>query len=89
MVKVKIYTEDLNRESIESIVGKKFDGFTLIPAIGYWKGEKEKSLIIVIVSDAEEVLIRMKVNDIVNWLKNKNNQEQVMVEISHPFITFV
>lgn len=42
----RIYTEDKNRERIEEEVSKYFDGFTIYEAIGYWKREKEKSLVI-------------------------------------------
>ncbi len=42
----RILTEDKNRPAIVDIVRKHFDGFTLIPAIGYWQGQEERSLII-------------------------------------------
>lgn len=42
----RLYTEDVNRDRITSILDHYCDGYTLIPAVGAWKGQRESSLII-------------------------------------------
>ena len=42
----RIYTENKNREWLEEFVSRTFKGFTIIEATGYWKGERERSLLI-------------------------------------------
>jgi hypothetical protein len=42
----RIYIEDINRERICDLVQGYADSYTLIPVIGIWNGQEEKSLII-------------------------------------------
>lgn len=42
----RIVTEDKNRERIIRAVSAKFDGFTLLPTTGFWRGTREKSIVI-------------------------------------------
>lgn len=72
----RLYTEDKNREGIEQIISKYFDGFTLIPAIGYWKGNKEQSLIVEILSDKDVLPV---VEQIAEEIKRVNDQQSVLI----------
>jgi hypothetical protein len=73
----RILTEDKNREKVEAIVGTYFDGFTVIEATGYWKGTKEKSLVIEIWTDDNA---RSDINVVAKRIKEVNNQEAVLVQ---------
>src|ERR1700692_299579 len=42
----RLYTEDIHRDWIVELLNSRFNGFTLIPTIGGWKGATENSLII-------------------------------------------
>jgi len=70
----RIYTEDINRNKIEAAANNLFDGFTLIPAIGYWKGIKENSIIIeIFTTDVDSVF------SLADQITEFNNQEAVLV----------
>lgn len=73
----RILTEDKNRDGIVGIIKECFTGFTLIPAIGYWQGIKENSLIIEINASS---LDEYRINVIAKQIKILNNQQAVMVQ---------
>jgi hypothetical protein len=70
----RIYTEDLNREQIEKIVGSSFKSFTMLPAVGYWHGSKENSLVIEVDTDD-----KLSVVAAASQIKEHNHQEAVLV----------
>ena len=72
----RIFTENKNHKEIEKIVSKYFEGFTLIKSEGYWRLQKENSLIIEIVTDDTDKLI----NDMAGEIKKANNQEAVLIQ---------
>lgn len=74
----RILTEDKNRDGIVDIIKEHFDGFTLIPAIGYWQGVKENSLIIEISVTPRPDNYRIYV--IVDQIKILNSQQAVLVQ---------
>jgi len=74
----RIITEDKNRDGIVDIVKEYFDGFTLIPAIGYWQGIKENSLIIEI--DVKHPLSKYRIKVIAKRIKELNEQQAVIVQ---------
>jgi len=73
----RIYTEDTNREKIEEIISKHFEGFTIFKTDGYWRLQKEKSLIIEILGESDIVA---KINSLAREIKEMNNQEAVLVQ---------
>lgn len=77
----RIFTEDVHRERIEELVSAHFDGFTLIPAIGFWKGARESSLIIEIETDDV-----VSVRELADSIKFANAQESVLIQhiVSEP-----
>lgn len=76
-------TKELELSKIKDIVGKEFDGFTIIEATGYWKGSEEKTAIVEIVSDNKETIAML-----VYLLKTNLNQEAIMVRQSSDIISF-
>ncbi len=86
MVLYRILTEDIDRDTIESIVGARFPGFTILLGDGYWRGKHEDCVIIEIMAEWSDM---PAVNDIAENIKRINMQETVLVqrfEISHVFI---
>ena len=74
----RIFTEDIkeNREAIEKAVCKQFEGYTIIKSEGFWRLQKEKSLIIEIVTEDSDARISKIAKDI----KAVNSQEAVLVQ---------
>lgn len=83
----RICTENKNYEDIVKLVSRYFDGFTVIKTEGYWKGQKEHSLIIEIVSDAKDT--EQKIGKIIFDIKRMNKQESVLVEKIECTVNFV
>jgi uncharacterized membrane-anchored protein YitT (DUF2179 family) len=73
----RIYTEDRNQERIEEILRKSFEGFTIYKAEGYWRLQKENSLIIEILGESEAI---EKINQVAREIKEANNQQAVLVQ---------
>lgn len=70
-------TKELEQEKIEAIVSAHFEGFTASEVVGYWRGSKERTLKIeVITSEAPAKLAKIG-----KELKNKLEQESVLMEI--------
>lgn len=67
-------------------MGKHFDGATLQEAIGFYKGEREKSLIITIANccrwEKPKDQFRKSVNNLVLELRRELGQESILVEYS-------
>lgn len=73
----RIYTENKNPKEIEKIVSKYFEGFTIVKTSGFWRLQKENSLIIEI--EAPRIK-RAKVNQVAKEIKKANNQQAVLVQ---------
>jgi len=78
MVEYNLFTENKNLSEIESIVNFYFIGYTIIKAIGYYKGIKEKSIIIKILGDKKDI---QKINLIIKSIKILNRQESILLTI--------
>ena len=72
----RIYTENKNKNNIEKIVNKYYEGFTLVKSEGYWRLQKENSLIIEIVTTDSDKLI----NNLAKEIKAVNKQKAVLVQ---------
>lgn len=75
----RIQTEDVSRNILIRIVRKSFNDFTLIPATGFWKGVKERSLTIEIVGYPDD-FSRIKL--LAAKIREVNNQQAVLVSRS-------
>lgn len=72
----RIFTENKNLKKIEAIVSKYFEGFSLIKSEGFWRLQKENSLIIEVITDDTDKLI----NDMAKEIKTANKQEVVLIQ---------
>ncbi len=72
----RIFTEDIKQENIEEIVKRFYPGFTIMKGEGFWRAQKEGSLIIEIVTKDEDAKITKMASDI----RDKNDQESVLVQ---------
>ena len=71
----RIYTEDKNYERIIlPLLSVSFDGFSVYKGIGYWQGQKEKSLLIEIYTNNQNII-----KAIAERIKHHNKQEAVLV----------
>jgi uncharacterized membrane-anchored protein YitT (DUF2179 family) len=73
----RIYTENKNQEKIEEIISRHFDGFTIYKAEGFWRLQKEKTLVIEILGESNIV---EKINSAAKEIKKENNQDAVLVQ---------
>lgn len=72
----RIFTQNKNHKEIESIISKYFEGFSLIKSTGFWRLQREKSLIIEIITDDTDKLI----NDLAKEIKETNKQEAILIQ---------
>jgi len=70
-------TKELEIEKIEKLVSNHFDGFTASEVVGYWKGAKEQTLKIEVITDQNPV----ELERIGKELRDKLEQESVLMEI--------
>jgi len=97
MTKYRILTEDRNRPGVRAIVDRYFEGYTIIHALGCWRGKAEASLIIEIVPpdtvpagrDPFSWSALGSVLAIAAEIKLLNGQECVMIEQSEIRVQFV
>ena len=70
----RIYTEDLNRDEILRLAGKKFPSFTLQPTTGYYGGKIEKSIVLEIVEAKKKQVMALAMD-----IRRLNGQKSVLV----------
>ena len=76
----RIFTENVNYSNITDRLDILFpNGYTIINANGAWQGQREKSLIIEIVSDSPS--IESDIGKLAYWLKKFNEQDAVLLEV--------
>lgn len=71
-------TKVLESDKANTIVSKYYDGFTTSQVTGYWKGSKEDTLKVEIVSEKEE---QDTIATLCEDIKRELQQEAVMVDI--------
>lgn len=72
----RLYTELKNEELIEKVVSKFYPGFTVIKGEGFWRLQKEHSLIIEIVTEDEDA----KIEAVAKEIKAVNSQDNVLIQ---------
>lgn len=75
----RICTEAKNVAAIERLVGSYVDGFSIWRGTGYWKGTKEKSLMIELWGN--EPYLESVARQIALQIKVCNAQEAVLVQV--------
>lgn len=77
----RLITENINQQRIIEIVQRYFDSFTLIPAIGYWQGQREPALIIEVCSSYNHPNIsENNINFIAQEIKELNHQQAILIQ---------
>lgn len=71
----RLYTED--KPNLTELAGNHFKGFTVTPAVGYWKGNQESSKVIEIVGNQS---MKPEVKKLAREIKQVNNQESVLLQ---------
>jgi hypothetical protein len=78
-------THELELDKIETIISKHFEGFTAFEVIGYWRGSKERTLKVeVITEEKDSTLARIG-----KELMTKLEQESVLLEIVETNAAFI
>ena len=77
----RIYCEDVNRDGIDMVLSRNLEGFTVTPGMGFYKGQKEKSLVIEAFGTT-----RSAVKRVCQELADESRQEQVIFTESPCFI---
>ena len=72
----RLFAECKNEAELEKLITNYFEGFTLVKGEGFWRLQKENSLIIEIVTEDTEA----KINGLAEDIKRLNNQESVLVQ---------
>ena len=70
-------THELEVDKIEQIVSKYFDGFSTFEIVGYWKGNKERTLKVEVVTEVDTTIVAKVAKD----LKEQLQQDAIMVEV--------
>ena len=70
-------TKELEIEKIEKLVSEHFEGFTASEVVGYWKGSKEQTLKIEVITESKPVELAR----IGKELRDKLDQESILMEI--------
>jgi hypothetical protein len=68
----RLYTERF--ANLGEIASRHFDGFTIVDSVGYWKGQREDSAIIEVVTDAPH-----KIGELAEDIRTTNHQQAVLV----------
>ena len=71
----RIYTELKNLENIAHILNSSFEGYTMYPARGVWKGIPEKALVIEIIEESAQEKVLCAARSI----KEFNGQDAVFI----------
>lgn len=69
-------TGDSKETEIAETLSKDFDGFTLVPCVGYYKGKKEYSTMAIFFTDYRGIQLRDMVRDLCTAL----GQDCILVE---------
>ena len=73
----RIFTEYTNKEGIERAANNYFQGYTIFEGVGYWKGSKEKSLLLEVVDKPSKL---ETIKKLASEIKRINNQEAVLIQ---------
>jgi len=78
-------TKQLEVDNIEKIIAGHFEGFTASEVIGYWRGSKERTLKVEIITDETPA----KLAKIAKELKIKLDQDSILMEIIKSNCAFI
>ena len=78
-------TKEVNLNLIENFLNKYFDGYALFKNDGYYKGLKESSVKIEILTD----ITKTKLFNLIKELKVLLNQNSILLTIDKPKVEFI
>jgi len=78
MILYRLHTQNKNCKWLEQIISEHFAGFSIQEQIGYWQGQKEKSLCIEIMTERKSAPIRIQ--EIVKKICGYNKQKCVLIQ---------
>jgi len=84
---LRLYTEDKNRADLIPLIDTYFEGYTLVPAEGVWKGQPEHALIIeiAVIPNGTDFYpqqcldTRTWAAELAHHIKGLNGQESVLI----------
>lgn len=68
-------THKVELAKIKKLTGSMFEGFTIIPATGYWQGKPEKSVIVQI-----EAMSKAQIMELAELLKIELKQDAIAMQ---------
>ena len=77
MKRYRLYTENKNASEVEQEVSKYFKSFNVSYPTGFWKGERENSLVIEVINDGVNTFSGLGI--IATWIKIHNKQQNVLI----------
>ena len=86
MIKYTLYTENKNIKSIKGILNLFYQGYTIINTQGYWRGKKENSLKIEVITEKTKkdlIYNKIALNCIIKTIKKINNQQSILLTIEN------
>ena len=70
----RIYTEDKNKRAIVRLASKRFESLTVQPTLGYYRGQRERSIVLEIVGGSAAA-----VQNLARAIAAMNGQKSVLV----------
>lgn len=78
-------TRKLEVEKIEAVLARHFQGFTTYEVAGYWKGQRERTLKVEVVTEEQPA----KLTTVARELAHELEQQSVLMEIVESNFAFV
>ena len=78
-------THKLEKAKIERIVSRYFEGFTAFEVVGYWRGNKEKTLKVEVITDEKDSMLRRVGKEV----KNALEKQSVILEVVESNCAFI
>lgn len=79
-------THKLEKDTAINIISESFDGFSAYEIVGFWKGSKEKTLKVEIVSEEPE---DVKIVKLCKRLKEELQQDSILLETVESNVAFI
>ena len=81
---IRILTQDKHRKWLLQTVAEYFPNFTVYKTLGWWRGGKERSLVIEVDTAGQswmtQAIVTTKVKNLCFKIKGYNKQESVLVQ---------
>ncbi len=64
-------TGEVDRDIVENVLNRHFDGYTIVDSVGYWLGVREKSLVVTLTASKQTL------NKVLAELKTELEQDAI------------